>query len=107
MRVVAQITLGTGDVSSGSDEPGQVVALLHPPSVGRAARVTEQEHPRLSLGQCVRQRPCVADGPMGLQTDVAVRVDQSGQHPAGHRVHLSRQRPRETHPPVDDPQLIA
>ena len=47
----------------------------------------------------------------GFEPDVAVRVDQPGQHIPGHRRHvvrgLRRQRGGEGDPPVDHPEFVA
>ena len=52
-RVVAQVALRAGDVPSGPDDLGQVLALVHPPGVGRAAGVTQQQRAGGPLGQGV------------------------------------------------------
>ena len=48
--VVADVAAGAGHVAPGPDQPRQVVALLHPPGVGRRAAVAQQQHPGVAVG---------------------------------------------------------
>ena len=65
-------------------EAGQVVAGLHPAGVGGRAGVAQQQRPGIPVGHGLGLGRRVVDGSVGTQADVAVRVDQAGQHPAGH-----------------------
>ena len=60
---------------------GQIVALVHPPGVGRAAGVAQQQRPGGPLGQRMLLGPVVGHRPVPLQPDVAVRIDQAGHQP--------------------------
>ena len=80
--VVAQIAHGAGDVPAGPDDLGQVVALVHPPGVGRAAGITQQQRSGGPLGQGVLFGDVIRHGAVHLEADMAVGIDQTGQQPA-------------------------
>jgi hypothetical protein len=79
--VVAEITTGSGDVSAGPNDPGQVRPVVDPPRVARRTRIPNQQdtgvtvREGLPLGVLARHRPT------GVQSDMAVQVDQTGQYP--------------------------
>ena len=82
---VADVAAGPGDVPAGAHQAGQVVAgvCTHRVSAGRPG-VAQQQRPGVAVGQRLRLGGRVVDGAVGAQPDVAVRVDQAGQHPARH-----------------------
>ena len=80
--VVAQIAHGSGDVPAGPDDLGQVVALVHPPGVGRAAGITQQQRAGGPLRESVLFGDVVGHRAGTFQTHMAVRVDQTGHQPA-------------------------
>ena len=81
---VADVAAGAGDVPAGPHQAGQVVAGLHPPGVGGRAGVAQQQRPGVPVGEGLLLGGRVVDGTVRPEADVAVRVDQAGQHPARH-----------------------
>ena len=92
--VVADVAAGAGDVPAGPDDLRQVLAVVDPAGVGRATR-------RRGSAGCRRRgrssacfsAVAASTGAVGVQPDVAVRVDQPGQRPAGHGGHVAAARP--------------
>jgi hypothetical protein len=80
--VVADVALGPGDVAAGSDQPGQVVAVVDPAGVGRGAAVADQQGPGIAVGQRLRLGLLLGDRPVVVEPQVAVGVDQAGDDPA-------------------------
>ena len=67
------------------DQPGQVVAVLDPAGVGGAPAVAEQQRAGVAVGDRLRLGRLPVDLAVLVEPDVAVRVDQTGDHPAaGH-----------------------
>ena len=82
---VADVAPGAGDVPAGPHQARQVVAVLHPAGVGGRAGVAQQQ----GTGSPGRPAPAPPPSrrrrrPAAPEADVAVRVDQAGQHPARH-----------------------
>src|SRR5690625_1005188 len=102
---VAQVALGPGEVVPGADEARQVPALLHPAVVLRGAGVAHEQHAGVAVRPGLRLGLRLAHRTLGTETDVAVDVDEPGQHPAldlpgrlgGHL---------EGEAPVDHPALV-
>ena len=80
--VVPQVALGQGQVPPGADQPGQVCALVHPARVRRRARVAHQQDARVAVGERLQLGGRRVDRAVGGEPDVAVHVDEPGQHPA-------------------------
>ncbi len=99
---VTQVALRPGDVLPGADEPRQVVAALHHPVVHRHAGVPQQQRAGVPvLGGLPEQRLLVGPPATGRQPDVAVAVDQPGQHPAAVGDGLGAGQRLVRQPPVD------
>jgi hypothetical protein len=88
--VVADVALRAGKVPAAADQPGQVVALVHPPGVRGRAAVAQQQHTGVAVGDRLLLGLRVVDGAVVLQAEVVVGVDQPGHDPAlGHRLRAS------------------
>ena len=79
---VANVALGTGNVATGSDHPGQVVALIDPVGVGRGTGVAHQQRAGISISECLAFSFVRPYGASMVQADVAVGIDQPGNDPA-------------------------
>ena len=105
--VVADVALRAGDVATGADDLRQVVALVDPPGVGRGARVADEQRAGVAIGACLGLARRLVHRAVLVETDVAVRVDEAGDDPAGDGVPVrARRGGREGDAPVDDPQLV-
>ena len=65
-----------------ADDPRQVVAIVEAAGIERRACVAQQQRARATLGLRLRDRLVEIGGSFGAQSDVAMRVDQTGQDPA-------------------------
>ena len=63
--------------------PRQVVAVVDPVRVDGGAGVADEQGPGVAVGERLLLGGRLVDGAVGAETDVAVRVDEAGQHPAG------------------------
>ena len=82
MGEVADVAAGAGDVAAAADQPGQVVAVLHPAGVGGRAAVAQEQRAGVAVGERLLLGGLLVDGAVGVEPDVAVGVDQPGDDPA-------------------------
>ena len=61
--VVADVALRPGQVPTGPDDPRQVVAIVHPPGVGRRACVATEQHAGVAVGDRLLLGDVVATAP--------------------------------------------
>ena len=66
---------------SSPDDLRKIVTAIHPSSVGRAARIPQQQRPGLSVGDGLLFGPLIGDSTLPLQPDVAVRINKAGHDP--------------------------
>jgi hypothetical protein len=81
LAVVAEISLGSGDVPPGADDSREVFPIVHPPGIGGAARIPKQQRSGVAVGNCLLFGPLIGDGALPLQTDVTMRIHKAGHHP--------------------------
>ena len=85
--VVADITLGPGNVAPSSDQSRQIFALLDPPSVGGRPTVTDQQGTGVTIGDCLRLGLLLADRATVIQAQMTVSVDEARHDPPlGHEL---------------------
>jgi hypothetical protein len=63
------------------DQAGQVVAVVDPAGVDRGPAVTQQQRPRVAVGDRLPLALLVADAAVRVEAHVAVRVDQPRHDP--------------------------
>jgi hypothetical protein len=76
--VVADVAPGPGDVFAGPDDSWQVVPVVDPPGVGRAARVTDEQGASIPVGRGLLLGNVGLDRAVVVQADVTVSVDEAG-----------------------------
>src|SRR5690606_25421939 len=81
LGVVTDVAAGAGDVAPRPDEARQILTLVHEASVSRRAAVTDQQRASIPVGERLAHRLPVTHGTGFVQTEVAVRVDQTGDDP--------------------------
>ena len=79
--VVADVALGTSDVTSGADDSRQVVAIVNPMGVTRGPSVADEEGAGPRLGASLVLSRLLVDGTMAVQPDVVVSVNQARDDP--------------------------
>ena len=67
---------------AGADDPRQVVALVDPARVGGGPGVAQEQRAGVAVGQRLLLLRGPVDGAVRVEPDVAVGVDEPGQHPA-------------------------
>src|SRR4051812_8709429 len=82
VREVADVALGAGDVAAGSDDAGQVLAFVDPAGVGGRPGVAQEQGAGVPVGGGLLLLGPLVDRAVRVEPDVAVRVDEAGQHPA-------------------------
>src|SRR6185312_14089016 len=102
---VAAVALGPGDMPAGPDQSGQVGAPLDTPVVHRGTGVPEQQRARVTIENRLLYLLIVVGEAIRLESDVAVRVDQSGQRPATGADRLGTRDRLEADPVADDPGI--
>lgn len=102
--VVADVPLRPRDVPSGPDQARQVVAVVDPPRVGRAAGVAKEQGTAVPVGERLPLLDLRRNGAVGVQPDVAVCVHQS-RHEVALRDRPSVRDRFVRDAPVDDVQL--
>ena len=85
---------------------GQVVAVVDPAGVGRRAGVADQQRAGVAVGERLLLAGRLVDGAVRVEPDVAVRVDQPGQHPAGDGLVAAAGGAVVGDPAVDHPELV-
>ena len=86
---VADVAAGPGDVPARPDDARQVLPLVDPARVGRAAGVADEQGAGVAVGAGLLLLGGAVDGAVLVQADVAVRVDEAGQHPARDGLHVA------------------
>ena len=71
-----------GQVLSGPDDAGQIIAVVEAAGIRRRAAVAQQQRPDVAFGLGLNDRVVERDLAMRTEPDVAVGVHQSGQNPA-------------------------
>jgi hypothetical protein len=69
-------------VPPSADDPRKVHALVDPAGVGRDPAVTGEQHAGGALGERLAFLGRFVDRPLGLETDMAVRVNETRDDPA-------------------------
>ena len=86
--VVADVAPGASDVPPGSDDLGQVVALVDPAGVGGRPGVPDEQGAVVAVGDGLRLGGRVVDGSVPVEPDVAVGVDHARDEPAAQGLHV-------------------
>lgn len=81
LAVIAEIALWPSDVPSSTDDLGKIDALVNPPSVSRTAGVAQQQRTSVTVRQGMLLGPFIGYGPLPLQTDVAMRINEPRHQP--------------------------
>ncbi len=102
--VVADVALGPRDVPSGTDQPGQVLAVVHPRRVGGRSAVAQQQRPGVAVGDRLLLGGRLVHRAVVVEAHVAVGVDQAGHDPAATGV-LGRRDGLVGDVPVDDVEV--
>ena len=82
VRVSADVAPGPGQVPAGADQLGKVRAVVDPAGVGGRAAVAQQQRSGRAVVERLLLLGGLVDRAVGVQSDVAVRVDESRHQPA-------------------------
>ncbi len=85
---VADVAAGAGDVPTGADHLGQVVAVVDPPGVTGLAGVADEEGPGVAVGERLLLGLLGRHLAVRPEPDVAVGVDEAGQGPPLDGLHV-------------------
>ena len=102
--VVADVALGPGDVPARPDQPREVLAVVDPRRVGGRAAVADEQGAAVPVGDRLPLGLLVADRPVVVEAQMAVRVHQPRDDPSL-RHGLGTCLPLVGDPPVHDVQL--